>query len=85
MVQAMAVSQPPPSAKPLIAAMNGLTKILDKVQNFLPVATRFFCFNCREVSELADIGARNECLVAGAGQNNATHCGVIPRILESCS
>ena len=38
-----------------------------------------------DMRELADVGAGDERLVAGSGQDDAAHRGVIPRILEGGS
>ena len=82
MVHAIAVSQPPPSAKPLTAAITGLPRFSMRSSTCLPEAAGLLCFERGDVRELADVGAGDERLVAGAGQDDAAHRGVVPRILE---
>ena len=82
MVQAIAVSQPPPSAKPLIGRDHRLAEILDEIEDLLAEAARLLCLERRDMRELADVGAGDESLVAGACQDDAAYRGVVARILE---
>ena len=82
MVQAIAVSQPPPSAKPLMAAITGLPRFSMRSRTSCPKRLDCSASNAVDMRELADVGAGDERLVAGAGQDDAAHCGVVPRILE---
>jgi hypothetical protein len=59
-VQAIAVSQPPPSAKPLLA------EIFDEVEHALPEPARLFRFIGIDMREFADVGAGDEGLVSRA-------------------
>jgi hypothetical protein len=59
-VQAIAVSQPPPSAKPFTAAITGLPSVFDERESHLaPLAelTRLLAVDGRE---LCDIGTSND-------------------------
>ena len=82
MVQAIAVSQPPPSAKPLTAAITGLPRFSMRSSTVLPEAAGRLGVDRRGVRELADVGAGDERLVAGARQDDAAHGGVVARVLE---
>ncbi len=62
-----------------------LAEVLDEIEDLLSEAAGLFCVDRRGVRELADVGARDERFVAGSGQDDAAHRGVVPRIFESCS
>jgi len=66
MVHAIAVSQPPPSAKPLTAAITGFAEVLDEIEDFLPETAGLLGLERGHVRELADVGAGDERLVAGS-------------------
>ena len=105
MVQAIAVSQPPPSAKPLTAAISGPeheehekthegheeregqearhAEALDEVEYRLSVAGSLLCFDCCDISELADVRSRDKRFIARSRKDNAEHPSVIPGVLES--
>ena len=59
-----------------------LAEVLDEIEDLLPETAGLLRFERRGMRELADVGARYECLVAGAGQDDAAHCRVISRVLE---
>ena len=83
MVQAIAVSQPPPRAKPLICGDHWFPEVFYKVQNRLPKAARPFCLDRSDVSELADVCACDEGLIARSRNDHAAHIRVIPRLFKS--
>jgi len=60
-----------------------LAKIFNQVEHVLPETAGLLGLECRELRQLADVGARDECLVAGAGQNGAPHFDIVARSLES--
>ena len=59
-----------------------LAEILDEIEHLLSEAAGLFGLERADMRELADVGAGDERLVAGAGQDDAAHRGVVPRILE---
>ena len=59
-----------------------LAEILDEIEHALPEAAGLLGLEGRDVRELADVGAGNECLVAGARQDDAAHRRIVPGILE---
>ena len=59
-----------------------LAEILDEIKHTLAEAARPFGVDRGRMRELADVGAGDERLVAGAGQDDAEHCGVVSRVLE---
>src|SRR5437016_7614624 len=83
MVQAIAVSQPPPSAKPFTAAITGLPRFSIRLRTACPKAEDLSASTGRDMRELADVRSRDERFVARTGENDAVHRGVISRILES--
>ena len=62
-----------------------LAEILDKVEDRLSVTAGLFCFDCRDMSEFADVRSRDERFVSRSCQDNAAHRSIIPRVLESRS
>ena len=69
-VHAIASSQPPPSAKPLIAAITGLPRCLDEIEHVLPGERMLAAGDGRLHRELVDVGAGDERLLARAGQDD---------------
>ena len=59
-----------------------LAEILDEIEHLLSETAGLFGFDRRDMRELADVGAGDEGFVAGSGQDDAAHRGVVPRILE---
>ena len=59
-----------------------LAEILDEIEHLLPEAAGLLCLERRDMRELADVGAGDERLVAGAGQDDAAHRSIVSRILE---
>ena len=59
-----------------------LAEILDEIEDLLSEAAGLFGVDRRGMRELADVGAGDERLVAGAGQDDAAHCSVVSRVLE---
>jgi len=70
MVQAIAVSQPPPSAKPLTAAITGLPRFSTRLRTSCPYELDFFRLDGGDPGELADVGSGDERLVASSGQDD---------------
>ena len=62
-----------------------LAEILDEIEHLLSEAAGLLGFERRDMRELADVGAGDERLVAGARQDDAAYRGVVPRILEGRS
>ena len=62
-----------------------LAEILDEIEDLLSETAGLFGFDRRDMSEFADVRAGDERFVAGSGQDDAAHCGVIPRVLEGGS
>ena len=69
----------------MIGRDHRLAEILDEIENLLPEAAGLLGFERRDMRELADVGAGNERLVAGARQDDAAYCSVVSRILEGRS
>ena len=84
-MQAIAVSQPPPSAKPLTAAITGLPRFSMRFRTPVRNVLDLSASTARDLGEFADVGAGDERLVACSGQDHAAHVGVIPRVLEGRS
>src|SRR4029077_17359121 len=61
---------------------HGLAESLDKIEDFLSKRARLLGFNCGDLRELTNVGACDECFIAGSSQEDATHGGVILCILE---
>ena len=59
-----------------------LAEVLDEIEDLLPETAGLLRLERRGMRELADVGARDECFVAGARQDDAAHCRVISRVLE---
>src|SRR5205823_10962420 len=59
-----------------------LAEIFDKIENALPKRARLLSFDCGDLRELVDVGACDECFIAGSSQDDAAHGGVILCILE---
>ena len=59
-----------------------LAEILDEIEDLLPETAGLLRLERRDMRELADVGAGDERLVAGAGQDDAAHRSVVPRVLE---
>src|SRR2546427_1462614 len=51
-------------------------------QHILSVTPGLFRFDCRDLREFADVGSRDERLIAHSSQDHAAHRRIIPRILE---
>jgi hypothetical protein len=60
-----------------------LTEILDQIEHLLPETTRLFCFERRDLRELADIRTGDEGFVASSREDNTAHFDVVPRVLKS--
>jgi hypothetical protein len=84
-VQAMAVSQPPPSAKPLIAAITGLPRFSTRLRTACPKLLDSSPFDGGEPGHLVDVGTGNECLVPRPRQDDTSHLVIVPRGFESSS
>jgi hypothetical protein len=63
---------------------HGLAEILDEIEDLLPEPAGLLRLEGRDVRELADVGAGDERLVAGARQDDAAHGNVVARRLEGC-
>ena len=59
-----------------------LAEVLDEIEDLLSETAGLLRLERRGMRELADVGARDECFVAGARQDDAAHCRVISRVLE---
>src|SRR4029450_11581428 len=59
-----------------------LAKILDEIEHLLPEAAGLFGLETRKMRELADVGAGDERLVAGARQDDAPGSRLMARIRE---
>ena len=70
-VQAIASSQPPPSAKPLMAAMTGLPMFSIRSKTCWPRSACSLPCAGRLHRQLVDVGAGDERLLAGAGDDDA--------------
>ena len=84
-MHAIAVSQPPPSAKPLMAAITGLPRFSMRSSTSCPNRLDCSASNAGGLCELADVGAGDEGLVARSCQDDTAHVGVVPRILKGGS
>ena len=82
-VQAIASSQPPPSAKPLMAAMTGLPRCSIDVEHVLPGERVLAAAVGRLHGQLVDVGAGDERLLAGAGQDDRADAGVALELEQS--
>ena len=71
---AIASSQPPPSAKPLTAAMTGFFTLDRSSSSEKDLALEHV--HVREVLHGLDVGARDEGLVAAARDDDRAHLGV---------
>src|SRR5262249_61780148 len=60
-----------------------LAEILDEIEHLLADTAGPFGVDRTRMRELADIGAGYECLVARAGEDDAAHPAVSPRILKA--
>jgi len=60
MVQAIAVSHPAPSAKPLMASNDGLAEIFDEFQHGLSKSAGFLGLESAGLRQFANIRARDE-------------------------
>jgi hypothetical protein len=76
MVQAIAVSHPPPSA---------FAEILDEIQDRLPKAAGSLRVHCGDMSEFIDVRPRDKGLLARPGKNRAVYLGIIPGLFKSRS
>ncbi len=72
-VQAMASSQPPPSAKPLTAAMTGLPRCSMRSNTRWPSSACALAASGVSVASSCDVRAGHERLVAGSGQDDGPH------------
>ena len=54
-----------------------------RLRTSCPNVLDFSASTARDLSELADVGAGDECFIAGSSQDDAAHGGVIPCILKS--
>ena len=81
-MQAIAVSQPPPSANPLTAAITGLPRFSTRSRTACPNVLDFSRFDGADLRKLTDIGAGDECFVTGSSQDDAAHGVVVLCILE---
>src|SRR6266404_1955856 len=59
-----------------------LAKILDEIEHALPEAAGLLGLDGRHIRKLGDVGTGNECLGAGARQDDAAHRRIVPGILE---
>src|SRR5712691_2464360 len=59
-----------------------LAEIFDQIEHLLSEPARLLRFERRDPRKLADVCAGDERLVAGARQDDAAYCTVVPRILE---
>ena len=62
-----------------------LAEILDEIEHLLPEAAGLLGLDRGTLRELADVGAGDESLVAGARQDDAAHRGIVARVLEGLS
>ena len=62
-----------------------LAEIFDEIQDLLSEPTGLLGLERRYLRELGNVGACDESLVAGAGQNDASHRGIVPGVLEGRS
>ena len=76
MVQAIASSQPPPSAKPLIAAITGLPSLFDGIEDQLAAPRVRLAFDRRQRRQFVDVGAGDERLLARPGEDDRAHAVV---------
>ena len=59
-----------------------LAEIFDQIEDILSKRARFLRFDGADLRELINVGARDECFIAGSSQDDAAHGGVILCILE---
>jgi hypothetical protein len=64
---------------------HGLAEVLDEIEDLLPETAGPLRIERSGMRQLADVGARYKCFVAGARQNDTLHRHVISRVLESRS
>ena len=76
-VHAIASSQPPPSAKPLIAAMTGLPRFSIRSKHVLAAQRVLASAGRRLHRQLVDVGAGDERLLARAGDDHDAHAVVV--------
>ena len=83
MVQAMAISHPPPSAKPLMQAITGLPKLSIRSSTDCPRCVYSLPETASCFDEFANVGASNEGLLTRSGQDGDTDSGVVLDLSES--
>src|SRR4029077_16820072 len=59
-------------------------KILDQLSDALRTPRRFFALSRSVTGHFRDVRARGERFVAAAGQNNASHIGIVAGVLKGC-
>jgi len=78
MVQASASSQPPPSAKPLIAAIEGFPKV-SSLLSTVARSARSPAIDRSALREFVDIRAGDKGFFAGAGEDHDADGIILPR------
>jgi hypothetical protein len=84
-VQAIAISQPRPNAKPLIAAITGLPKFSTRLRTSRPTLLDPLRLDRSDSHEFADICSGDERVVTRPRQDDAAHSGIISGSFEGCS